>query len=118
MSSYSIASYAQNDPIIGLTVEQKRQLAKYKVGFQYQKLDLINYQEQLKNSRQINKSLIELERLTNSRITELKEVIKLKDVQLQTYKDRLQIKMKPRANWWLIAFSFIVGFAGGYYITM
>lgn len=118
MSLFSIVSYAQSDPIVGLTLEQKKQLAKYKVGYEYQALDLLNYREQLENCRKINLSLTEIERLKNQQITQLKEVIILKDAQIKTLTNRVAIRDKPRTNWLLVILAFIVGGAGGFYIAM
>lgn len=118
MSLFSIACYAQIKPITGLTIEQKRELAIYKVGFEYQKLDLISYREQLENCKKINLSLTEIERLKNEQISQLKEVIILKDAQINTMQQTITIKDKSRTNWLLIALSFIIGGLGGYYITM
>lgn len=113
-----IACCAQIKPITGLSIEQKRELATYKIGYEYQQLDLLNYREQLENCRRINLSLTEIERLKNEQITQLKEVIILKDAQINTLQQRIEIREKPRANWLLIVLSFIIGAAGGYYIAM
>jgi hypothetical protein len=109
---FSIVSYAQIKPITGLTLEQKRSLAKYKLGFEYQELDIISYREQLENCRKINLSLTEIERLKNEQVLQLKEVIQLKDVQISTLQSRLEVRSKPRANWLLIILSFLTGLGG------
>jgi hypothetical protein len=112
LSLFSIVSYAQIKPITGLTLEQKRSLAKYKLGFQYQELDIISYREQLENCRKINLSLTEIERLKNEQVLQLKEVIHLKDVQISTLQSRLEVRLKTRANWFLIVLSFLTGLLG------
>jgi hypothetical protein len=112
VSVFSIASYAQIKPITGLSIEQKRSLAKYKIGFEYQELDILNYRAQLDNCRKINLSLTEIERLKDDQILQLKEVIVLKDVQISTLQSRLEVRSKPRANWLLIVLSFLVGVCG------
>jgi hypothetical protein len=112
LSLFSIVSYAQIKPITGLTLEQKRSLAKYKLGFQYQELDIISYREQLENCRKINLSLTEIERLKNEQVLQLKEVIQLKDIQISTLQSRLEVRLKTRANWFLIVLSFLTGLLG------
>jgi hypothetical protein len=112
LSLFSIVSYAQIKPITGLTLEQKRSLAKYKLGFEYQELDIISYREQLENCRKINLSLTEIERLKNEQVLQLKEVIQLKDVQISTLQSRLEVRLKTRANWLLIILSFLTGILG------
>lgn len=109
---FSIVSYGQIKPITGLTLEQKRSLAKYKLGFEYQELDIISYREQLENCRKINLSLTEIERLKNEQVLQLKEVIQLKDVQISTLQSRLEVRLKTRANWFLIVLSFLTGLLG------
>jgi hypothetical protein len=112
LSLFSIVSYAQIKPITGLTLEQKRSLEKYKLGFQYQELDIISYREQLENCRKINLSLTEIERLKNEQVLQLKEVIQLKDIQISTLQSRLEVRLKTRANWFLIVLSFLTGLLG------
>jgi hypothetical protein len=112
VSVFSTASYGQLKPITGLSLEQKRSLAKYKVGFEYQELDILNYKAQLDNCRKINLSLTEIERLKEEQIVQLKEVITLKDVRIATLESRLEVRSKPRANWLLIVLSFLVGVGG------
>lgn len=105
-------SYAQIKPITGLSIEQKRQLAAYKLGYQYQELDIINYREQLENCRKINLSLTEIERLKDQEIITLREVISLKDAQIQSLEQRIEIRSKPRTNWFLVIAALVVGIAG------
>jgi hypothetical protein len=81
-------------------------------GFEYQELDILNYKAQLDNCRKINLSLTEIERLKNEQITQLKEVITLKDVRIATLESRLEVRSKPRANWLLIVLSFLIGVGG------
>lgn len=118
MSASLTVSYGQSEPIIGLTLEQKRQLAFIKLDYPLQKNLVEQYRKELAELTRVNLSLTEIQRLQKQEVINLREIVTRQSNDIQLLETRLELAEQPKTQWWVIVLTLIVGIGGGVLIAI